>query len=36
MDGVYIINPDEYSDIELIGLACTCKIMMWLILILLE
>ena len=28
MDGVYIINPDEYSDIELIGLACTCKIMM--------
>ena len=35
MDGAYVVNPDEYSDIELIGLVWTCKIML-LILILLD
>ena len=30
----YIINLDEYSDMELTGLLCTYKIMMLLILIL--
>ena len=34
-DGAYVINLDEYS-LELIGLLCTYKIMMLLILILLE
>ena len=33
-DKAYIINLDEYSDMELIGLLRTCKIMMLLILIL--
>ena len=27
-DGAYIINLDEYSDMELIGLLCMCKIML--------
>ena len=34
--GAYIINLDEYSDIELIRLLCTYKTTMLLILILLK